>query len=238
MRLLKNIIYKITENNFKLLKIIIAILIIILLISVYKLDKFYKNKDNIFLKTDKYTQFKILEDNCNIIKNEIPDFDINKDMLSRKQDVWLGDKMDDFAEKINKNVDWFKAWSNTDSWYNYPLIYKNKFVGDVESKCPNTCNILKSFNNIRIAGFSLLTPNGDIQPHNDSTGPTYNSMALNMLLTGTKSSLYVKPYDHINYYQHNHKIGEAIIFNAEQYHFADNKDDSYRVILYIDFDIN
>lgn len=238
MMSINNIIEKLTDNNCKLIKIILLILIIILLVSIYKLRKFYQKKNNIFLTTDNYKEFKILEDKWNIIKNEIPDFDISNNMISRAQEVWLGDSMDKFAEKFNSKAEWFKAWSNSDSWYNFPLIYKNKLVGNAEEICPQTCNILKSFNNIRIAGYSLLIPNGDIQVHNDTTGPNYNSMALNMPLTGKKSSLYVRPHEHTKFYKYTHTNGKAVIFNAEQEHFADNKDNSYRVILYLDFGIN
>ncbi len=232
------IINKLSENNCKVIKILLVISIIILLILLYNLRKHYQKKNNIFLTTDNYKQFKILEENWSIIRDEIPEFDINQIKISREQGVWMGDTMDKFAEKFNNKLEWFKAWSNTDSWYNFPLMYKNKIPGNAEELCPNTCKILKSFNNIRIAGFSLLVPNGDIQSHTDTTGPNFNSMALNMPLVGKKSSLYVRPHDHKNFYKYTHTNGKAVIFNAEQEHFADNKDNSYRIILYLDFGTN
>ena len=232
-----NIINKLTTNNCKLIKLIlvilIIILIIILLVALYKLRIYCHKKNNIFLTTDKYTKFKILEDNWNTIKDEIPDFDINK--ISIIRDVWYGDSMDKFVNNLNDNVYWFRAQTHIDTWFNFPIMYKNKFVGNVEEICPKTCNLLKSFNNIRIAGFSLLLPNGNIDIHTDETGPTYNSMALNMPLIGKKSSLYIKPNNQDKFVKYTHINGKAVIFNSEQEHYADNKHNSYRVILYIDF---
>ena len=205
---------------------------------IFRILNYLKTKNKLFLTTKLYPQFKILEDNWEKIRDEIPFFDINKISIERSKDTWIGEKMDKFAEKFKDKVEWFKAWTDSESWYNYPIIYNNNFVANVEEICPNTCNLLKLFNNIRIAGFSLLTPNGDIQIHNDATGPNYNSMAFNMLLYGKKSSLYVKLENQTKFYKYNHKDGKAVIFNSEQYHFADNKDNSHRIILYIDFFTN
>jgi beta-hydroxylase len=223
---------------YKIIFLLIIIIIFIILFLACRIIFFFKNKNKIFLTTKQYPQFKILEDNWKIIRKEIPLFNINKISIERSQDTWLGEKMDKFVEKFKNKVEWFKAWADNDSWYNFPIIYNNKFVANVEEICPKTCNLLKIFKNIRIAGFSLLVPNGDIQIHNDTTGPNYNSMAFNMLLTGKNSSLYVKPENSKKFYKYNHKNGRAVIFNAEQYHFADNKYNSNRIILYIDFFTN
>lgn len=239
-----NIIDNLTKNNYKLIKIILVILIII--VGIYKLRNYHKKnnisltkdkykENNIFLTTDKYKQFKILEYNWNIIKDEIPDFDINKDMLYRPRETAYGESLDIFIENFKDKAEWTQAWTKNAVWYHFPIIYKNKCVGNVEEICPDTCNLLKSFNNIRVSGFALLLPNGKVDIHHDEVGPTFNSMALNMLLTGKKSSLYIKPNNHDKFLKYTHTNGKAVIFNSEQEHYADNQDNSHRVILYIDF---
>lgn len=70
--------------------------------------------------------------------------------------------------------------------------------------------------------------------------PSYNSLALNLNLTGKNASLFVKPTHSANpnnFYEKKHS-NKAIIFNSEQEHYATNNDSENRVILYIDFDTN
>ena len=59
-------------------------------------------------------------------------------------------------------------------------------------------------------------------------------MALNMCLTGDKSSLYIRNKDNI-YEKYIHTNGKLVIFNSEIEHYANNNGDINRVILYIDF---
>ena len=211
--------------------------IIIGLIIVCIIYIFYNNDDTIekqlFLSSDNYPQFKNIEEKWEIIRNEIPDFDINKIKIKRNKDVWDNDKMNQFAQILADTPQWFKSWDNTNVWYSFPLMYHGKIVGKVKDICPITCKLLEDLGNVRIAGFSLLTPLGELEKHQDDTGPNFKSMALNMNLTGDNCSLLIK---HKNkYYEHFHQKGKAVIFNAESWHYAKNYDNKKRIILYIDF---
>ena len=95
--------------------------------------------------------------------------------------------------------------------------------------------ILKSLGNIKTCGFTLLYPNSSLDIHTDYVGPSFNSMALNMLLTGTNSNLNI--YHKNVKYTYNHESGKAVIFNSELNHNASNNGNTNRVILYIDFEI-
>jgi len=112
-------------------------------------------------------------------------------------------------------------------------MYRNNVIGKAGTICPNTIKLLKSLKNINIAGYSLLIPNSKIEFHTDDTGPSFNSMAFNMKLSGGKSDLKIK--DKNNIYINLHKNGKAIIFNSELQHSAENYSDSNRIILYVDF---
>jgi aspartyl/asparaginyl beta-hydroxylase (cupin superfamily) len=180
-----------------------------------------------------YNKFKLLEDNYEKILCEIPHFDINKVSIYRKQNEWNNEKGGQLAEKLHINKEWIGTWDFSKKWFNFPLIYYDNIIGFAESLCPTTISILKKIGGINIAGFSLLLPNTSLQPHTDSTGPTYNSMALNMHLIGEKSSLYVK--NNGSYHNYTHKNGSIVIFNPENQHYADNMSCINRIILYIDF---
>jgi beta-hydroxylase len=213
--------------------IIICLIVLLILCCIYQ----YCNNDQkyIFYSSNDYPQFKIIEENWEIIRDEIPDFDINNIKIKRNKDVWDNEKMESFAKILADDPQWFKSWDNTNVWYSFPLMYHGQIVGKVKEICPITCKLLESLNNVRIAGFSLLTPLGELEKHQDDTGPNFKSMALNMNLTGDKCSLLIKPDAKNKYYEHYHQKGKAVIFNAEPWHYAKNYDNKNRVILYIDF---
>jgi beta-hydroxylase len=189
--------------------------------------------DTIFKTSNDYNKFKLLENNWQIIKNEIPELDKDKVVISRSQDTWNNQKGLEFIENLKDNKDWVKSWDGNDSWFTFPLIYKDSPVGKAEKLCPKTVKLLKQLGGIQIAAYSLLTPNSILPIHHDDTGPTFGSMSMNLLLDGTYCSLYIKQDD--KFVEYKHKIGECVIFNSEVDHYADNRDFNNRVILFIDF---
>jgi len=217
--------------------ILIVVIFIIIILFLHYCLSYYKNKCNeYFFTVNKYPKMKILENNWKIIKNEIPYFDINTITIARQQDEWLNDKADELFDKLKDNDNWIKSWNDNNTWFNYPLMYNNKIIGKAEEICPNTIKLLKKLKNIQVAGYSLLVPYGEIDFHTDSTGPSFNSMAFNMKLTGKRCRLIIR--DKNKEYIHIHRVGKAVIFNSEHEHMADNNSDVNRVILYIDFKDN
>jgi len=187
----------------------------------------------LFYTTEKYPNMKILEDNYEIIEKEIPNFIFENVKVIRSRYDW-DEKGKDFIKKLHDNKEWIFSWQAQDRWFSFPLMYKNYPIGLAEEICPNTIKILKSLGNIKTCGFSLLYPKSSIEIHNDHVGPHFNSMALNMLLTGKNSDLNIY-YNNIEY-KYNHEYGKAVIFNSELLHNATNNGDTNRVILYVDFD--
>ena len=114
-------------------------------------------------------------------------------------------------------------------------MYNNQIIGLAEEICQNTIKILKSLGNIKTCGFTLLYPNSSLDIHTDAVGPSFNSMTLNMSLTGTNSDLNI--YFNNVKYTYDYEHGKAVIFNSELYHNACNNGSTYRVILYIDFEL-
>jgi len=196
-------------------------------------NNIFIENDIIFKSSNDYPKLKLLENNWEIIKNEIPELDKNKVTISRSQDTWNNQKGLEFVESLKDNKDWVKSWDGNDSWFTFPLIYKDSPVGKAEELCPQTVKLLKQLGGIRIAAYSLLTPNSILPIHHDDTGPTFGSMSMNLLLDGTFCSLYIKHDD--KFVEHKHKLGECVIFNSEVDHYADNRDFFNRTILFVDF---
>jgi len=209
-------------NNIKL--ILIEIFIIKYIESIYNI--FYSWYSDV-----KYNKFKILEDSYLQILAEVPHLNMDKIRIDRRQDQWT-DNSYSFIEELKYNKDWIRSWDPSKKWFNFPLIYRDKVIGLAKKLCPNTIKILKKIGSINIAGFSLLLPGCKLIPHCDSTGPSYNSMALNMMLDGKKSNLIV---EYLKKNKYIHKNGKLVIFNSENIHYAENNGNTNRVILYIDF---
>lgn len=185
-------------------------------------------KMSAFLTTQDHPQLKILEDQYSDIVSEIPKLKILN--YTREREAWNNSNMDIMYDELKFNDKWIESWQS--GWYNFPLIYNNKVVGKAQEMCPQTIKILKKIN-VKISGFSLLKANSEINAHTDLTGPSYGSMACNMLLTNNLAKLYLAQKNEIHIHQH--MPGQAVIFNSENMHFATNESDTDRVILYLDF---
>lgn len=188
-----------------------------------------------FYTTKEFPKMKILEDNYENIKKEIPNFVFENVKIKRKREEW-GKEGENLFTALQNNKEWILSWQAEDSWFSFPLMYNNRVFGLAEEMCPNTIKILKSLGNIKTSGFSLLYPKSSLDIHTDDVGPSFNSMALNMSLTGTNSNLSI--YEDNKKYIYYHENGKAVIFNSEYYHNASNNGDINRVILYIDFEID
>lgn len=183
-----------------------------------------------------YKRFKTLETNYVKIRDEIPAFDKSTVTIKRGEGEWHDTESGaNLLKTLETNKNWVAGWDKTNIWYNFPLIANNQVLGEAEKICPFTIDLLKEIGNINVAGFSLILPNSQLPVHQDDTGPTFNSMALNLKLIGGVCNLYIKQNN--KFVSHRHMSGKAVIFNSEVDHYADNKGGTNRIILYLDFQI-
>ena len=182
----------------------------------------------------KFERFRVLEDNVDALCAEVPPFDASAVAVKRLHKQWHNtgenNEWSEFLAKLATNKTWIAGWCEDECWFNFPLIHNDSAIGAAEEMCHVTIALLKSVGGINVAGFALLLPRSKLPTHTDTTGFHYNSAALNMMLTGSKSRLCVGPEDF-----HEHVKGKAVIFNSEYPHCAYNDGDTNRVILYVDF---
>ena len=211
--------------------IAIVLLLTVLLWWLWRLWRFYFKKDKTFNTTSDYPVVKILEDNWQTIANEIPQIDVAKldEYPRRSRSAWNNAEAADLLKTIKS--EWCQGWQGERVWYNFPLMYHGHVIDKAEQMCPQTIALLKQLPQIQIAGYSTLMPGKALTPHSDHTGKAFGSMACNLMLSSNpKGSLYV------NGKEYNHTSGKAVIFDATQEHWADNRDThNPRTILYIDF---
>ena len=194
---------------------------------------FYNSSD------EKFTRLKRIEERHPEIAAEVPPFNQQQVVIKRVHDDWYntGDKKnwEDFLTALKTNKTWVAGWDDKNAWFNFPLMQNDAVLGDAERLCPKTIAMLRNpeMLGINIAGFALLLPHSKLPTHTDTTGPSYNSVAVNMLLSGSNSHLHVGPDA-----SYAHELGKAVVFNSEYPHCATNNGDTNRVILYIDMKLD
>lgn len=205
-------------------------LLLIFLIVIFILLK----KKKLFYGVNEYNKLKILEENWKLIRNEIPDIDVNdKRIYTRNRKIWHN-----YDHNKLKKIDyWVRSWEDNYEWFNYGLFMHGKILGDAEIKFPNTIRILKQINKfykINIAGFSLFMPNFKLPYHIDDNDKL--SITVNQLLTGNDSYLSIKHNNKIH--TKKHELGKVIVFNDSVMHSASNNDSKQnRVILYLNVNL-
>ena len=222
-----------------IIKTIIIIIVIIIFLYGFKTNyKLAQNKKKIFHEINEFPDLKIIHDNWETIRDEMPQFNIDKlnNNLQRIRGVWDTDNNKDLLEMVNNKVDWISGWSK--NWFHFPIYYLGKPIKNIENIMPQTYKILKNIPSIYVAGYSILMPETTLDWHVDETGESTNSLAVNLGLNSDNSFLYVEDKDK---YIHTtkQKNGEMIIFDSNNRHKVINKSKSnIRVILYIDFKVN
>ena len=185
-----------------------------------------------FLSTDSFPKFKVLERHHVAIGAEIPAFCKGDVTLKRDMKSWYNSEGGkDLVERLQTESKWIASWDDAGVWFNFPLVVNDIPLPHAEAVCPQTISLLKSLGGINVAGFSLLLPKSRLPAHTDGTGPSFGTMAFNMKLTGGLATL------HVGGKTHRHMIGKAVIFNSEVPHYAKNDGTSERTLLYIDFKI-
>ncbi len=162
--------------------------------------------------------------------------------IHRDVDVWNNSsdpkKTDEFLSANKNIIGWMPAWApgspdaNYD-WLNFPLVAVNHEFKNNLDLCPKLSSLLTKHKKIiNICGFSLLKPNAELKTHVDTTGMPYNTMAYHLGLIvpdNGENNLIVNGETYIQ------REGQSIIFDSTYPHSANNKSESDRVILYIDF---
>jgi len=114
------------------------------------------------------------------------------------------------------------------AWKIFLIFADGKFTSDAARLCPITCAGLKRVPGLTVAGFSVLSSNTEIIPHE---GHTLRVLRYHLGLV-TSENAGIQVGDQIQIYQD----GEHFVFNDRVTHHAWNRDSSSRAILLVDFE--
>jgi len=178
-------------------------------------------------------KLKILENNYIFLKDECillpPEFIQDE---QRGKGEWCDtNKPLELVKKLENGYGWVKSWHDDGStWISWPIIYDGIPLHNNCKHCPKTFSFLSNIEGIRVAAFNKMLPKTTLGIHVDpETGLSSKRIAYNLGLDVP---------DECHLYMKNNKIkvknGESVTFDSTFPHFADNKSEHDRTILYLD----
>lgn len=113
-------------------------------------------------------------------------------------------------------------------WKRFYLKWYNDFHPSAKKYCPKTVSILKEIPNVKAAMFAVLPAGSELLPHRD---PYAGSLRYHLGLITPNSELCHIVVDGQSYAW---KDGEDVMFDETYIHYAENKTDMDRIILFCD----
>jgi beta-hydroxylase len=113
-------------------------------------------------------------------------------------------------------------------WKRFYLKWYGEPLASAEALCPNTVKLLNSIPNVKAAMFALLPPGSKLNPHRD---PFAGSLRYHLgLITPNSDDCRI----FVDGQMHSWRDGEDIVFDETYVHWAENRTDQTRVILFAD----
>ena len=115
-------------------------------------------------------------------------------------------------------------------WKRFYLKWYDDFLPSAKAHCPQTTELLAGIPSVNAAMFALLPPGGRLGAHRD---PFAGSLRYHLGLVTPNSERCQIVVDGVPYYW---KDGEPVMFDETYIHWAENKTDVTRLILFCDIE--
>lgn len=172
---------------------------------------FGKDKKTAYLEPADFPELKILQDNWETIRDEA----LN---LNAEAKIKASDKLDDLG---------FNSFFKT-GWKRFYLKWYGANLKSAEQLCPKTVALINQVPNIKGAMFTMLPPGARLVRHRD---PYAGSLRYHLGLSTPNSEDCFISVDGKKYFW---RDGEAVMFDETYIHYAQNKTDQNRIILFVD----
>lgn len=165
----------------------------------------------VYYDTKEFPQLKVLEENWKTIRDEA----LNLHDASK---ITSSDKLDDLG---------FNSFFRT-GWKRFYLKWYGTTLKSATHLCPKTIELLNSLKNVKGAMFAMLPPGARLVKHRD---PYAGSLRYHLgLVTPNSTDCYI----YVDGEKYSWRDGEAVIFDETFIHYAENKTDTNRIILFLD----
>ena len=172
---------------------------------------FSKIKKSVYIDTSNFPELKTLTDNWETIRDEAIS-------LNGAVQIKSSEQKDDLGFNSFFKTGWKRFYLK---WYGASLFSANKL-------CPKTVNLINSIPAVKGAMFAMLPPGARLVKHRD---PYAGSLRYHLGLVTPNSEECFISVDGEEYYW---KDGEAVMFDETFIHFAENKTDINRIVLFLD----
>lgn len=164
-----------------------------------------------FLKAEHFPELKLLDAHWEEIRDEAL-------KLARSGSIRKSDKFDDLG---------FNSFFKT-GWSRFYLMWYGQDHMSAALTCPVTVKLLKQIPGIKAAMFASLPPGGTLVRHRD---PFAGSLRyhLGLVTPGTPNC-----FIDVDGQRHIWRDGESVVFDETYLHYAENKSDQTRVVLFCD----
>lgn len=168
-------------------------------------------KKSAYINVDNFPELKVFQDNWEEIREEA----VN---LNDKAQIKSSDEQDDLG---------FNSFFKT-GWKRFYLKWYGSSLESANELCPKTVELLNSVRSVKGAMFAMLPPGARLVKHRD---PYAGSLRYHLGLVTPNSEECFISVDGEKYYW---KDGEPVIFDETFIHYAENKTETNRIVLFLD----
>ena len=164
-----------------------------------------------FIDVNQFPELDILKENWQKIKREA-------EQLNEQQAIKASDQLDDLG---------FNSFFKT-GWKRFYLKWYGSSLPSARKLCPETCALLENIKSVKGGMFAMLPPGAKLVRHRD---PYAGSLRYHLgLITPNDKNCYIN----VDGKHYSWRDGEAVMFDETYIHYAENKTDCNRVVLFLD----
>ncbi|MDX2464979.1 MAG: aspartyl/asparaginyl beta-hydroxylase domain-containing protein [Porticoccus sp.] len=168
-------------------------------------------KKSAYIDADNFPDLKVFEDNWEVIRDEAIS-------LNDKAKIKSSEEKDDLG---------FNSFFKT-GWKRFYLKWYGSSLKSANELCPKTVELLNSVRSVKGAMFAMLPPGARLVKHRD---PYAGSLRYHLgLVTPNSEDCFIS----VDGEKYHWKDGEPVIFDETFIHYAENKTDVNRIVLFLD----
>ncbi len=172
---------------------------------------FSKNRKSVYFDLKDFPELASLQENWQVIRDEA----VNLDTAAQ---IKASDDLDDIG---------FNSFFRT-GWKRFYLTWYGANLKSAEQLCPKTLALINQLPNVKGAMFAMLPPGAKLTKHRD---PYAGSLRYHLgLVTPNSDDCYIS----VDGQRYAWKDGEAVMFDETFIHYAENKTNQNRIILFLD----
>lgn len=172
---------------------------------------FSSKKNTAYFSTEQFPDLKILQENWETIRDEAIS-------LNNAAQIKASADLDDLG---------FNSFFRT-GWKRFYLKWYGANLKSAQQLCPKTLALINQLPSVKGAMFTMLPPGARLQRHRD---PYAGSLRYHLgLVTPNSDDCYIS----VDGEKYSWRDGEAVMFDETYLHYAENKTDTNRIILFLD----